>query len=34
MLLSLCKANGDYIDDDGLAAPMESYIISAYKGVE
>ncbi len=31
-LLEMALSNQDYLDDDGLAAPMESYIVSAEKG--
>lgn len=31
MLLEIYNSNQDYIDDNGLAAPMESYIINAKK---
>ena len=29
MLLEIYKSNQDYIDDNGLAAPLESYIVNA-----
>ncbi len=31
MLLEINKSNQDYIDDNGLAAPLESYIVNAEK---
>ncbi len=31
MLLEICNSNLNYIDDNGLAAPTESYIINAQK---
>ena len=31
MLLEIYKSNQDYIDDNGLAAPLESYIVHAKK---
>ncbi len=31
MFNNICDALSDYADDDGLAAPMESYVVTAYK---
>ncbi len=31
MFQAICKSISNYIDDDGLAAPMECYVVTAKK---